>query len=390
MNDWKARFENLFERIDDISDDLRLRRRRARNFKNPLMILPFFGFGTAEKIYLKGRVLENEGEILSADMDSVWRNLANMYRRFETDEVPFAKIKAAFQGVEVEAVADKEAYFEVELSPLGNLAEKLWHEVELELLEPISLDGQAVKAVKAVGNILTATENSRFGVISDIDDTVMTTNVTNRLKMLLTTLTTNEHTRVPFEGVAAFYRALQRGAGGAENNPIFYVSSSPWNLYTLLIEFFKKHEIPLGPLFLKDFGTHTPFKSSDHQSHKLENIQRILETFGGLPFILIGDSGEQDPEIYYQVVKQYPNRIRAVYIRDVNPKPDRIESIHKLIAEINKVGSELVFASDSEFAARHAAAEGLIAADELENIRVEKKIDEAAPSAGEILSEEIS
>ncbi|HSK70968.1 MAG TPA: phosphatase domain-containing protein [Pyrinomonadaceae bacterium] len=386
MNDWKARFENLFERIDDVSDDFRLRRRRARNFKNPLMILPFFGFGTTEKIYLKGRVLENEGEILSTDADSVWRNLANMYRRFETDEVPFAKVRAAFQGAETEAVADKEGYFEIELSPVGNLAEKLWHEVELELLEPISLNGQTARTA---GQILTATENSRFGVISDIDDTVMTTNVTNRLKMLLTTLTTNEHMRIPFEGVAAFYRALQRGAGGAENNPIFYVSSSPWNLYTLLIGFFQKHEIPLGPLFLKDFGTHTPFKSGDHQSHKLENIKRILETFQGLPFILVGDSGEQDPEIYYQVVKQYPNRIRAVYIRDVNPKPERVEAINKLIAETNEIGSELVFARDSEFAARHAAAEGLIAADELENIRVEKKIDEAAPSADEIIEKEV-
>jgi phosphatidate phosphatase APP1 len=387
MNDWKARFENLFERIDDISDDFRLRRKRARNFNNPLMILPFFGFGTAEKIYLKGRVLENEGDILATDTDSVWRNLANMYRRFETDEVPFAKIRAASQGAETETISDKEGYFEVELSPVGDLAEKLWHEVNLELLEPISLEGQTAQAT---GHILTVTENSRFGVISDIDDTVITTNVTNRLKMLLTTLTTNEHTRVPFEGVSAFYRALQRGAGGAENNPIFYVSSSPWNLYTLLIEFFKKHEIPLGPLFLKDFGTHTPFKSGDHQSHKLENIKRILETFPRLPFVLVGDSGEQDPEIYYQVVKQYPNRIRAVYIRDVNPKPERIEAINKLNAEINKVGSELVFAPDSEFAARHAVAEGLIAADELENIRVEKKIDEAAPIADEILSEETS
>lgn len=376
----------MFERIDDLSDDFRLRRKRARNFDNPLMILPFFGFGTAGKVYLKGRVLEDEGEILSTDADSLWRNLANMYRRFETDEVPFAKVRAAFQGAETEAIADKEGYFEIELSPTGNLAEKLWHEVELELLEPISLNGPIARTA---GQILTATENSRFGVISDIDDTVMTTNVINRLKMLLTTLTSNEHTRIPFEGVAAFYRALQKGAGGAENNPIFYVSSSPWNLYTFLIAFLKKHEIPLGPLFLKDFGTHTPFRSSDHQSHKLENIKRILETFMHLPFVLVGDSGEQDPEIYYQIVKQYPHRVRAVYIRDVDPKPDRIESINKLIAAINQIGSELVFAPDSEFAARHAAAEGLIAAAELENIRTEKKIDEAAPTVSEILSEEI-
>jgi phosphatidate phosphatase APP1 len=383
MSDWKNRLERLVERIDDVSDEFRQRRKHARSYDNPLMILPFFGFGTSEKIYLKGRVVENEGEISSTDADSVWRNLANMFRRFETDEVPYAKVRAVFQGAPIaEAIADKEGYFDIELKPAGDLPENLWHEVGLELLAPVSKDG---KAVSATGQILTATANSKFGVISDIDDTVMTTNVINRVKMLVTTLTKNEHTRIPFEGVSAFYRALQRGASGNENNPIFYVSSSPWNLYTLLVGFFKKHAIPLGPILLKDFGTHTVFKASDHQSHKLENIRRILEAFPRLPFILIGDSGEQDPEIYRRIVEGFPNRIRAIYIRNLNPDPSRLAAIDKLIAEVKQTGSQLVLAPDSEFAAIHAASENLIATDELANIRVEKKIDEAARTANEII-----
>ena len=378
MQDWKNKLEKFVERVDGISDEFRMRRKRARNFDNPLMILPFFGFGTSEKIYIKGRVIENEGDILSIDSDPVWRNLANMFRRFETDEVPYAKVKAFFQGVETEAIANSEGYFDIELNPAGDLPEKLWQEVGLELLEPISGDGQTVSAT---GQILTAAPNSKFGVISDIDDTVMTTNVTNRVKMLVTTLASNEHTRVPFEGIAAFYRALQRGAGGNENNPIFYVSSSPWNLYTLLIGFFKKHGIPLGPIFLKDLGIHTVFNASDHQSHKLENIKRILETFPRLPFILIGDSGEQDPEIYRRVVKDFPNRIRVIYIRNIHPNPLRLVAIDKLIGEVKQTGSQLVLAPDSEFAAVHAASENLIATDELANIRAEKKIDEAMSGA---------
>ena len=96
MSDWKNRLETFVERLDDLSDEFRERRRRTRKFDNPLMILPFFGYGTREKIYLKGRVIENEGEILSSATDSVWRNLANMFRRFETDEIPFARVRAVY------------------------------------------------------------------------------------------------------------------------------------------------------------------------------------------------------------------------------------------------------------------------------------------------------
>lgn len=386
MADWKSKLENIFERIDQASEGFRLKRKKKRNFDNPLMIIPFFGYGSSEKILIKGRVIEDEGEIVSTETDSVWRNIANMYRRFETDEIPYAKIKVVFQNAEIETIADREGYFRAEFNSIGDLPEKLWQEVGFELLEPVSLNRETAKAV---GQILTPASNAKFGIISDIDDTVITTNVTKRLKMLITTIAANEHTRIPFEGVAAFYRALQKGAGAADNNPIFYVSSSPWNLYGFLIEFFRKHEIPFGPLFLKDFGTHTLFSGGEHQTHKLENIAHILDTFAHLPFVLIGDSGEQDPEIYRQIVEKYPNRIRAVYIRDVNPNPERIAAIDKHIKEIGEIGSQLVFAPDSEFAARHAAEIGLIAAEELGNIRIEKKIDESAPTANEIIGEEI-
>lgn len=386
MPNLKSKIERIFARIENAADAVSLKRRQKRNFDKPLKIVPFFGYGTNENIRIKGRVLEDEGEITSLETDSVWRNIINMYRRFETDEIPFARVRAVFQNREIETIADDEGYFTAEFSNFETLPEKLWQEIGFELLEPVSPPNQKPTAT---GRILTPAPTAKFGVISDIDDTVMTTNVLNRLKMLITTIAANEHTRVPFEGVAAFYRALQKGASSEENNPIFYVSSSPWNLYGFLIEFFRKHEIPFGPLFLKDFGSHTIFSGGDHRNHKLENIAHILETFARLPFVLIGDSGEQDPEIYRQIIEKYPNRIRAVYIRSVNPNPERIHSIEKLITEISEIGSQLVFAPDSEFAARHAAEQGFIAAKELENIRIKKKFDENAPTAAEIIDGEM-
>jgi phosphatidate phosphatase APP1 len=232
--------------------------------------------------------------------------------------------------------------------------------------------------------VLVPPATARFAVVSDIDDTVIWTNVGNRLKMVLTVALLNERTRVPFPGVAGFYQALARGAGGAEQNPIFYVSSSPWNLYDLLVAFLDIHAIPRGPLFLRDYGLRTLLTPGQSRAHKMSRIEPLLQLYPHLPFVLIGDSGEQDPEIYRDVVAKYPDRVRVIYIRSVNPDPARIAAIDALVAEVRKTGCQLVLAPDSEYAAAHAAAEGLIAPAALPDVRAEKRQDEQAPSGAEV------
>ena len=381
MTDWKKRAEFLLEQVDNLSDNVRARIKKIKRFDKPLMIVPYLGFGNSEKLILKGRVLEDRGFTVNKE-DSSWENLVNMYRRFETDEVPNAHLKAKFYESETEIFTDVEGYFELEIYSNQILENRLWQEIELELLNPISKSGEMISTV---GKVLVPPETAKFGVISDIDDTIISSNITNKFKMILTVALLNEHTRVPFKGVSAFYQALVKGLDGAEDNPIFYVSSSPWNLHSLLIEFLKVHNIPIGPLFLKDFGNHILFSSSDHHSHKLTNIERILKMYPHLPFILIGDSGEQDPEIYREVVRHFPNRIRVIYIRSINSETSRVSAIEKLIEEVKETGCQLVLTPDTEFAAAHAAGEGLIQISQLSEIRSEKVKDENAPSAKEFV-----
>ena len=219
---------------------------------------------------------------------------------------------------------------------------------------------------------------ARFGVISDIDDTVLWTNVTNKLNMALMLARSNAHTRKPFKGVAAFYRALNQGAGGNEDNPVFYVSSSPWHLFGSLVEFLRVQGIPVGPLLLRELGMREVFKLTRHGNHKLEKIEKILGFYPGLQFVLIGDSGEQDPEIYAEVVRRHPQSVRIIYIRNVNPDPSRIEAIDRLVEAVSATKVQLILAPDSAFAAWHAAAEGLIHVDRLASVRLDKKQDDSA------------
>lgn len=389
MRNLKSKIQNLVEEIDDFSDHLRGRLRRISDFDDDLTIVPYLGYGTAQRFRIRGRVLEDKGAIASSGADSRWDNLQTMYRRFATNEVVGARVRARFQRIESEVATDAEGYFDVELNVAGTEKnDALFQTIELELIEPRNETG---RAARATGQISVPPATARFGVISDLDDTVIVTNVTNRLKMLLTVSLLNEHTRLPFKGVAAFYQALQAGASSAsEMNPIFYVSSSPWNLYPPLTEFLRIHRIPLGTLFLKDFGNHTIFAASDHASHKLSSIETILDTYPHLPFVLIGDSGERDPEIYREVVRKYPNRIRAIYIRSINTKTERLRAIDELIAEIAETGCQLVLAPDTVFAAAHAAGERLISPDALPLIREEKREAETAPSANEIAENDLA
>ena len=387
MSEWKPKVAGWFETFDRFADKLQMRWREFKGYDERLKIYPYLGFGTPEKFYLRGRVVEEKNEIISVETDNRRRNLHNFFRRFATDEVPRARVRAVYGGIENEIVADDEGYFHLEMQTAATINEDTnAYEVHLELIDPRPKSGAQVRAV---GKVLAALPTAKFGVISDLDDTVISTEVTSKLKMFVNTALRNEYTRTPFAGVAAFYKALQKGASGGENNPIFYVSSSPWNLYPLLSEFLRINRIPLGPLFLKDFGNQTLFDSANHASHKIENIERILSVYPHLPFVLIGDSGEKDPEIYAEIVSKYPNSIRVIYIRNINLDAARVSAIDVLIEQVKTNGCQLVLSPDTEFAAVHAAAEKLIADDELMNIRAEKKEDKVSRTPQEIADEEI-
>jgi phosphatidate phosphatase APP1 len=347
--------------------------RKLRSSGKKLLILPYLGYGTAYGFSLRGRVLEDEGLSVQEREASGWENLISLYKRLESDQVPGARVLARYGEIEREAVTDSGGYFSIDLRLPQALDSAGWHTVELILLDPAPQDDGTASATASV---LIPPASARFGVISDIDDTVLWTNVTNKLNMLLMLARSNAHTRKPFKGVAAFYRALHEGASGDECNPFFYVSSSPWHLFEPLLDFLRMQDIPIGPLMLKELGLRKLFGHERHSSHKLENIERIVRMYPQLQFVLIGDSGEQDPEIYAEVVRRYPKAVRVIYIRNVNPDPSRVEAIDRLIAEVRATGTQLILSPDSEFAATHAAAEGLIKAREMASIRIEKEIDE--------------
>ncbi len=369
------------DQVDHFSDKLKAQINRLIGFEDPLMLLPFFGYGTANQLFISGRVLEDEGLLPAEEADTLLEKLVNTFKRFETDEVAGARVLAQFQGVSQEALTDDEGYFELTLTPAQPLPDRLWHEVTLELLEPQPQQGQPVRAAT---HVLTPPSTASFGVISDIDDTIIQTHVTDKLKLMLTIALHNERTRLPFQGVAAFYQALQQGVDGQANNPIFYVSSSPWNLYDLLAQFFKIHHLPMGPIFLKDYGLHSLLELTDHHRHKLSKIEPLFRLYPHLPFVLIGDSGEQDPEIYAEVVQKYPSRVPTIYIRNVTPDLARLAKLKMLAIKVQQLGSRLALVADSAVAAQAAIEQGLIAPAALAAVQADQAAGDQLPEPADL------
>ncbi len=363
----------------EVVREVRRARRRLEGVSGvpPLQIVPYHGYGRAGRLRVHGRVVEDRAIRPAAPDDPWWQNLISSYRRLESNEVPHARVRASVGGRQAEARCDGEGFFRLAVDAPA-AADRLWHGVELELLEP-----RREEPVRSTAEVLVPPSSARFGVISDINDTIVRTNVADVVSMARDVLLGNAHTRLPFDGVAAFYRALQRGEARGdpgEGNPIFYVSSSPWNLYDVLLEFLDIHRIPIGPIELRDWGLSLATLPIGHRRHKLAAIRAILQTYPGLPFILVGDSGQRDPEVYRDIVHAFPGRILAAYIRSVSSDRERPRAIRALALEVEAAGAALILADDTIAAARHAHGHGWI--DDAGLLDVETGV-EAARSSGE-------
>ena len=228
------------------------------------------------------------------------------------------------------ATTDGEGYARFDIALDGSWpypAQPAWETVTLHWGE-----GADEKCVDA--HILVPGENNRRGIISDIDDTIIETGITGNIRAVLRNwrrvLLQMPEERILVPGADVFYSALGGNAvlqadGGhagesqpAARRPFFYVSSSPWNLFSYLVAYMRGRGIPLGPIMLRDWGLNREtFGSASHGAHKRAAIEDILATYPELRFVLIGDDSQGDLTAFGAIAVENPGRIRAIFIRKV-------------------------------------------------------------------------
>ena len=336
----------------------------------PLRIEVYRSHGTVDRLQVIGRVLEETGTRPVGERTGRLRNVLDTLHRLESDEVPDARLRVRGCGAERDATTDQEGFFSLELR-CGEPVATGWHPIEVTLLA--SLADQT--GVTGRGEVLVPASDCEFGVISDLDDTVVNTGARRRLTHARILLSRNAYTHEPFPGVAELYRLLLEGADARGANPIFYVSRSAWSLYDLFVDFLDRHGFPKGPMHLMDAAiVEDKSVAVGSEDHKLETVAEILERHPRLPFVLIGDSGQGDAELFLEATRRWPDRIRAVYVRDVTADA-REEEVASVLREIEAAGVPALASADAVEMARHAERLGLIrrgGAERVEHARRER------------------
>ncbi len=264
-----------------------------------------------------------------------------MLSQYASHEVPGVEIEfeyrpGAGEPIKRTITTNDEGFARFDLafaSPRARPTETLWEKAVLRWNAVAGEhDGGEVTA-----HILAPGAQARIGVISDIDDTIMETGITGNIRAIARNwkrvMAQMPGERILVPGARDFYSALGGNPGNllpatpvageiepqSRERPVFYVSSSPWNLFSYLVTFKQQRDLPLGPIMLRDWGfNRRTLGKEGHGWHKLEAIKQILDHYPDLRFALIGDDTQKDLVAFAEIVAARPEQIAAVFIRAVS------------------------------------------------------------------------
>jgi phosphatidate phosphatase APP1 len=230
-----------------------------------------------------------------------------------------------------------------------------WHAAEA-VAAGVGDDEPAVGA----GWVIKPSLAAPYLVISDIDDTILLTGLTEGLTMVARTLLRDVEQRSAIPGMSALYRGLARGIPGRSGKPrpepaFFYVSTGSWSFYSMLEQFVELRAFPPGPMFLTDWGPTERYLRRSGAEHKRAAVRRLFEAYPGMRFVLIGDSGQRDPLIYEQMAREFPGRVLLAMIRQVGSEADERNALLQEHTEVLQAeGIPLHLVADARQAAQLA------------------------------------
>lgn len=312
----------------------------------------YHGYGHTHDLLLYGHVFKGNPPLPNPYSDSIWTNIRYLGRLFAVNPVGNAAITLHWQGSVLRGITETDGFIKFEWESAVHLKAG-WHEVSVSLDASPSVTGRGVLFVPHI---------TQYAFISDIDDTVLISYSSTIFKRLKTLFTTNPRTRKAFEGVADHYKLLANAHTTDDMpNPFFYVSSSEWNLYDYLVDFFRYQGLPEGAFLLNQVKRWYEVFKTGKTKHtgKLLRVMRILDAFPGQQFVLLGDNTQQDPVIYTEIAGKYPERIHAIYIRNASDRSTDRTLVLLNNLEANK-GVHTCLFNTSEEAIAHSRKIGLI------------------------------
>lgn len=180
--------------------------------------------------------------------------------------------------------------------------------------QKINIEAEGAEPVEA--EVLIVEPGCQFGVVSDVDDTVLVTMLPRAVQAAYNSWIVRTNARKPVPGMSEFYSTIR---AQHPNVPFFYLSTGAWNTFPALVNFIAKHALPKGPMLLTDWGPTQTGLFRSGQEHKRVQLRNLVIDFPDITWILVGDDGQHDPFIYGNFAEEHPDRVAAIAIRQLTP-----------------------------------------------------------------------
>lgn len=323
----------------------RFRERRGRRRGLVPAVLPYSGYGGPGWVRVLCRVLlVKPGLDLRRPVRAV-----RGWRSFTSIAIGNAAVAVRVDGQEFTVYTDRGGVVDVDVR------------VDLEPgLRTIELQVEDSPSVEAP--VYVVQHGTRIGLLSDIDDTVMVTALPRPFLAAWNTFVLDEHARQAVPGMAVLYERIVRENAGC---PVIYLSTGAWNVAPTLDRFLTRHLYPSGSLLLTDWGpTHDRLFRSGTE-HKRESLERLAREFPTIRWILVGDDGQHDEELYRDFADAHPKNVAAVAIRQLSTSEAVLAGGRRHVDDAERAasGAPWVWAPDGAGLAEELVGAGILAAE---------------------------
>ena len=274
-----------------------------RRFRWRDAIIAYTGYGNEHQMRVLARVVifPSGARGLDPAREQAWtrrRGWRNLYRQPAVNRAVQIHVGEAV----THALTTRDGYVDISVANHG--LPPGWHHVTITTAD----------SAPTQVPVLIISDQTRFGIISDIDDTILTSFLPRPLVAVYNALIPTEASRVPVAGMAAMYTAILREHPGS---PLIYVSTGAWNTQPFLERFVARHGFPPGPMLLSDWGpTNTGWFRSG-PAHKMRALESLVRDFPSIRWLLVGDDGQRDPLLYARLAHLHPNNVAAIAIRQL-------------------------------------------------------------------------
>ncbi|MBA4851978.1 App1 family protein [Emticicia sp. BO119] len=324
------------------------------NKNSDAFVKVYHGYGHTHNLVVYGHVLTGKPARPDKFSDNILTNLVQLVKLFFVKPLANVRVNLQWGNQQLYSSTESDGFFKFEWQSDTEVTAG-WHEITIHVVNE-----QNERIVSGQGKIFVP-HSTQYGFISDIDDTVLVSHSADTGKKLRTMFTKNPRSRKTFADVVKFYQLLSLTHTSPDLlNPFFYVSSSEWNLYDYLNEFFKHNDLPKGAFLLNQIKKWYQLLKTGKTKHegKLTRVIRILQAFPKQKFVLLGDNSQKDPEIYMTLANKYSEQIAAIYIRNISLEKE-IATLEMLNTITNKNIHTCQFKHTDE-AILHARGVGLL------------------------------